>query len=522
MGGGLVCRFSGYSRPVRPAWQVALALVAGSLAMGGVLVGPRTEVGRDRVVDAAGIIDAFSTPTVALKARNPEHVAIVYREDRPRLSARLSWSADSGATWHSRSLPLPVGDDRAYLPDAAFAPDGTLFVVYVNLSGRGNVPTNLWVAHFSDEGRVLAGPVRVVSDRAFQPRLAIGPRGRLYVTWLHLDAPGGAAPAQATDWIAAASSADAGATWSAPTRVTPVGSGLVGAGVPATEGPGHLVVAYERFPMASGPLGSRNGGTGSRAQPYDLMLARSTDSGASFHSPPVPVARSVLPGQRFSLFFPAFPSLAARPPEELYLAAQTGRPSPGGVALWRSPNEGASWSEAVVVAASGRATPALPAVAVAPNGRIDIAYLDGRNDPSGVYTDAYLASSADGGRHFTEHRLSADSFDPSIGPDLGSGQPDVGSHLGIADTDTATVAAWADTSLGTLTTGRQDIVAARVRHAGTGVQRTLWGAAALVALSTALLAAIQTRRRVVVTVPARSRYAGTHGCQPGPGDRPRG
>jgi hypothetical protein len=105
----------------------------------------------------------------------------------------------------------------------------------------------------------------------------------------------------------------------------------------------------------------------------------------------------------------------------------------------------------------------LPRVAVAPSGRVQVLFLDRRRDHKDIMTDAFLATSVDGGRTFSNRRLSSRSFDSRVGPFVEEALPvDFGSRLGLLTADHTTVAAWTDSRFGTEGTGRQDIVATRV------------------------------------------------------------
>ena len=136
----------------------AAFLLAATLVVIGALDGRKIAVGRNVFVNPPGIIDAYSTPTIAVNPRRPGNEIAVFRKDAPRLSAQLGWSTDRNKTWHTTALPLPPGDDRPFFPDAAFGPDGTLYVTYVNLTGTGNTPANLFVATHPTEGGPFRSP----------------------------------------------------------------------------------------------------------------------------------------------------------------------------------------------------------------------------------------------------------------------------------------------------------------------------------------------------------------------------
>jgi len=106
----------------------------------------------------------------------------------------------------------------------------------------------------------------------------------------------------------------------------------------------------------------------------------------------------------------------------------------------------------------------LPKVDVAPDGRVDVLFLDGRNDPSKKLLDAYLAVSNDGGKSFDNVRVSAQPFDSTVGPTFGEDYgTDFGTKLGLISANDAAYAVWTDTHLGTPATGRQDVAFASVK-----------------------------------------------------------
>ncbi|MHB1535609.1 MAG: sialidase family protein, partial [Acidimicrobiales bacterium] len=480
-------------------WLVAAALLA---VLAGVLgyVGlrPRPLVAGPNVfVNPAGIIDAFSTPTLV---RDPVHagdLVAVYRQDRPRFSAHLAWSADAGATWHSFTLPLPAGDHEAFFPDAAFAPDGELYVAYVDLAGRGNVPADLWLAHSTDGGQHLSAPARVAGAHAFQPRIVVGPDGVIHLTWLQVRSATAARLRGAPVQIVTASSTDRGATFTPVVAVSPAGDWVSS---PATAvGPGgRLVVAYED--LGPGPPDNR------QTDRYALVVSRGEGSG---FSAPVTVSANVVGHQSVDLFDNLFPSLAAAPGGpggtgdpggNLYLA-WSNRSRPGQVLLARSADGGARWSSATSVdipaGGAGGVSQYLPSVAIAPNGHVDVAFLEEHADH---FTDVYLATSTDQGASFNVIRMSSASFDGRVGPTFGGGLPaDLGSHLGLISGDSTVHVAWADTRLGTSATGREDIVTAAATTLGTTLARTELGVAAVAAL----LALLALAGAVVLRVRSR-------------------
>ena len=54
-------------------------------------------------------------------------------------------------------------------------------------------------------------------------------------------------------------------------------------------------------------------------------------------------------------------------------------------------------------------------ISVAPNGRIDVTWLDTRDDPGTYLSSLYYSYSFDGGLTWSENERLSDSFDPHVG-----------------------------------------------------------------------------------------------------------
>jgi hypothetical protein len=102
-----------------------------------------------------------------------------------------------------------------------------------------------------------------------------------------------------------------------------------------------------------------------------------------------------------------------------------------------------------------------PAIGVAPDGRLDVAYYDRRADRRDVMNAVSMQSSTDGGRTFEPRiALSDRAFDSRVGFGSERGMADVGSRIGLLPGPARTMVVWADTRAGTQATGKQDIAAA--------------------------------------------------------------
>lgn len=452
-------------------------------------------VAANRLVNPPGLIDANNSPSLARSPRAPATIVVAHRVDRPRFSARLERSADEGRTWKSTALPLPAGLDRPFAPDVAFAPDGTLYVSYVNLTGSGNVPANLWLAKSTDGGRTLSAPVRIAGRLAFQARVAVDDEGAVHVIWLQAPEVGLLALAGPPSPIVAARSADGGRTFSPPQRVSDPARELVGAASPVIDDNGQLAVLYEDFKDDRRDFQNLDGPPWE--QPFGLVFTRRLGSGS--FAAGVEFERGVVATRRFLPFLPEFPSLAAGPGNVLYAAWADGRNGDEDVFLRRSDDDGRSWSAAVRINDNPKGdgtSQYLPRVDVSPDGRVDVIYLDRHRDRDDVMTDAALASSDDDGASFDNVRLSSRSFDSRVGASASERLPiDFGSRLGLDSGTDRSLAAWTDSRLGTTDTGRQDIFAAAYETASPTALARVPAIAVLVALALAFAALAATARR---------------------------
>lgn len=480
-----------------PLLAGAVVLLIGAMALAALWAGDRGDWrgGRNRQVNATTQLDANNSPSVVRNPLRRANLAVTHRVDRPAFSARLHWSDDDGSSWHATELPLPRGLDRPYAPDAAFGPDGTLYVSYVNLIGNGNVPDTLWVSRSSDGGRSLSDPVRVTQMLPFQARLAVGPDSTVYATWLQARSVGLFKMPELPNPIVVATSTDGGRTFGAPVQASDGDRPRVAAPTPVVDARGRLLVLYEDFRSDRRDFEFLEGPPAE--EPFALVLTESSDGGRTF-SAGIEVEPAVVATRRFLVFLPELPSIAVGPGDAVVVAWADGRHGDEDVFLRRSDDGGRTWGPAVRVNDNrmGDGTAQyLPRIGVAPSGRLDVLFLDRRRDAGDVMTDAYLATSEDGGRTFTNRRLSTTSFDSGVGPFIDATFPvDFGSRLGIVSSDDGALAVWTDSRSGTEGTGRQDIMAARFSRSDPGPLR--WTAVAALAALGSLCGWAAARRRV--------------------------
>ncbi|HET7489531.1 MAG TPA: sialidase family protein [Acidimicrobiales bacterium] len=485
--------------------RVVLLLVAVGCAAGAAVLSislastsHRVTVGGNVFVNRPRPIDANNSPTLARNPQRPTNLVLTHRVDRPGFSAALDWSLDGGRSWGTTSLPLPLGKDRPFAPDVAFGPDGTLFVSYVNLQGNGNTPETLWVARSEDGGRTLQPPVKVAGPLAFQARVVVDRSGVVHLTWLQAASVGFLQLTGGPNPVVASHSDDRGRTFSAPVVVSDPARERVAAASPVVDARGDLVVLYEDFTSDHRDFEYLDGPPAE--DPFALVVTRSNDGGKTF-SRGVVVDDGLVAYKRFLVFLPEFPSVAAGAGGDLYVAWADGRNGDADVLVRRSPDGGRTWDAPVRVNDNhlgDHTSQYLPRIAVAPNGRVDVLFLDRRLDPKNKMTDAWLATSYDRGRHFHDVRVSSRSFDSTVGPAVDEKQEiDFGSRLGLVSTDAGSIMAWTDSRLGDRNTGRQDIAAAsaQVRTVGPPAGRVAAAAGLLAVAGIALVALWATGRR---------------------------
>ena len=491
----------GRAVPLLAGAVVVLIVAAVFLALTLASRGPNPQVTSNTLLGAGGpnaIVSANDSPTVVRNPTNANNVVVTNRIDRPEYDAGVHWSIDNGSTWHSTTLPLPAGRDRRYAPDAAFANDGTLYIVYVNLEGSGNDPQELWLARSTDGGATFHGPYPIAGRYAFQARLAVDAGGAIYVTYLHATQVGLLTiPGRAN--ILMQRSADRGQTFSSPVPVSDPERQHVGAATPVVDSNGNVAVMYEDYKADARDFLNLPGPAWS--SPFALVLTRSTNHGQSFGAGQE-IDSGLLPSGRFLVYLPQIPSIIAGPSDSLYATWADARSGADRVYLRKSTDGGQTWQSLVTVStgiSNNTVSAWLPDVSVAPNGRVDILYYQGHRNTGDNLIRAYLASSGDGGASFTTTAASTNSFSSAIGPTTGPSYlpPDMGSKLSVVSDNSDAVAAWTDSRQGTSDTGRQDIGVAAATIGAASVALWRWivfAALLLLAYALAWLWLFEVRR----------------------------
>lgn len=447
---------------------------------------------------------SYATPMIAIDPDNPRNVASVAAEIRSR-GCGFARSTDSGRTW-TRPDASPALDGYPFCfqtetgpPQGVltFGSGGALYYAYPG-----------WAVEDTDSGWPMGrgggwkGNVSVVVSRSddlgetWQKTLARDARGRqgedqennrpvssivvdrsgdrdiVYVAW--------EVSYRTHNRPVMAASTDAGATFSEPVDLTGgyfddednrrhlaevAGEDEI-PGVEAIDfswpdltvaGDGTLYAVWAAR-MERGPQLDRSG----------TYLSRSTDGGRTFEVVELSPAPDVF-------YYPQLAwSPAGGPDGTVHLVYE--QQGPQG-AQWvqdifhsRSTDAGVTWTDPVMLNDDDPQQYVgqfHPNIAIAPDGRVDVAWWDFRNDQGAFSNDVYLVSSDDNGDTWSANvRVTDRSISRLVG--VWYGNADIRQAPGLAATDEMTVVAWDDTRNNIGEVGTQDIYSAAVQYAPLG------------------------------------------------------
>jgi hypothetical protein len=451
-------------------------------------------------------IVAQNSPLIAVNPTQRTNMVIVDRVNRPDFDAGIHVSNNGGTAWQDIALKLPAGGGRKFFsPSAAYDARGVLYVSFVTLSGPGNAPDGLWVTRSGDGGLSFDEATRVAGVHTFHTTLATDAKsGRLFAAWLQSTPAASECDlcfGQTALPILASQSSDGGRTWSEPAQVSDPGRARVGApslGVDPDGNPVMLYVDYGEDRVDWENLPGTYEGT------FSLVLARSADQGRTWQRGSV-IDAEVRPPGRFPIYLPPTPAFVVDRRGNMLAAWADRRSGDSDILLRRSTDDGRTWAPPVPVNRGriGDGVPQdMPALGVAPGGRIDVVYYDRSVDPRGPMVDVLLSSSSDDGKSFTKTvRLSTQSSNRRVGPE-GSphlAEADFGSRIAVASLPGGAIAAWTDTRNGTPDSGKQDVFSGSVPLAdnssvGLGF-RLLAGAGVLLGVAGITLIVLSWRAR---------------------------
>ena len=474
------------------------------MAMGGVPAQGATVAGRvvgnTRLGTGNDPLRDRDIPGVAVDPADPRHIVLI---DEDFLAGQCDFHVtfDAGKTWQDGHLKAPSGfadppcttfDSGGYAhfnQSVVFGSGQNVYTTFASHRGIQQRPENgpdkvggegdsVIVNHSGDGGKTWDTGVVAIQGGAntwpfiIRPGVAVQPRpqgDKVYaVGWYVVNPPGMGASGGAGDRHAVVvSSDDGGKTWSQPVDA---------------QGPDEHV--REIAPPVVGPDGAlyiawRNRDDPSTA-PHPIVVAKSSDGGATWTRTPlgdVGPAPATAPAPAGSS---GYPRMAVDPKSgNLYVVYVGYNFGDLDTILQRSTDGGATWSPPLRVNDDPKGNGARqlgPKVAVAPNGRVDVTWLDTRTSyPSAIIPkpagsgDVYYASSTDGGATFSANRRISDR---SINLDDGLiGRIGTYTWWGpvVAPTGNDSVLfAWGDSRNGSVNTDTNDIMLATLQLGDAG------------------------------------------------------
>lgn len=426
-------------------------------------------------------VRSHTSPSIAVNPKNGR-LALVESDVRGDSRAcNVHVSADGGRSWArgGEVMTKPFTDcsfrgEYGPYANAAYGRDGTLYVAFIASSvftdrERDATPRHFFLARSTDDGRTF------VTTRAYEapdgnrdvgfnkgPMLAVDPTNsdKVYVGWRQ-----GTRGAQAKENIktSVAATSDGGQDLRRPGQ--------------------HQRRARWRL---SRPRRRRRRHPPRRPLDQDRHFPssrrRCPRAGQGDHlralhrlGPDVHQAGDIDPGNQ-STFRP--PMLAADPTSSnIYVTwhghAEVNNTGPAfqgdlNILFRASSDGGKTWGERRVINDdTGKANQFEPGISVAPNGRVDVAWFDFRNSPSGPAvargqddergaSDTFYSSSSDGGRTWTKNvQVSDRSSDRSIGVwSIGFSSR---FNMGVASRNDSVYFAWQDSRNGSRETQSEDV-----------------------------------------------------------------
>lgn len=487
--------------------------------------------------------DVLVTDDTALsRTHEASHLLVDHDSGRTYLSevelqsgdCRVYTSADQGGSWEpveaTVDTPLEQEDAEAEIEPApetephvdcglgstgpqnvrthlAQGPDGTVYVAFHANDPDGEGIRSVLVGRSDDDGEtwqtaVVAEAPDVDSSGEievnFEPHVAVDPDDpeRVVVMWRrsysNVDDDADSPPTR--PWMAV--STDGGETFDEPFMMFDENPGFDGPRPVFADGRLHAFYRVSAPPTDEGE----------EPAPTRLMSAASDDGGESWE------AHEIAAELDASEPIPAFD----RDTGTFYAVWHDNRHGDLDVFFARS-DDGQAWSDPVRLnddELGNRVGQYYPQISLAPDGRIDVAWYDYRDNPNppppapeegplglfgnlGERQSVYLRSSVDGGETWADEvRVNDVTIDRTIG--TWNSQYFVVVPVSVASFDEHAVVSWSDTRQGTAETATQDIYTSVVtaESGGQGASLLMGGVAvALLAAGATLLIAVAVMRR---------------------------
>jgi len=460
--------------------------------------------GAVQVTDNPNIVRAHVTPLIARNPRTGELV-IAEVDGRGSRECTVHLSSDGGRSWSLGGgfmvkpfTDCSIGAEFGPHVTPFFDRDGVLNVAFAandparlassdrptsTSDVREDIPRNAYLARSTDGGRtfttvLVAAGKEGSTQTAYisAPSGAVDPANsrNIYVSWGQGDWSNEKDPIRTM----VAASTDGGRTFGEPVDVA------------NKSGADYSFLTVDRNGVVHATYWSRGVGTeaydttqarvNGRRNPTPLMHAWSGDQGKTWE-------RNVLDPGNQRIYRAA--TIAADPNSDAVYAVWHQYPDPMNFEANRESKDrvdvyfrasfdgGRTWGERVIVNEGPQSgvNHEMPGIAIAPNGRIDVAWYDYRFSPragsgAGVQ-DVFYASSSDQGRTFGRNiRITDRSIDRSIGVYAGAIGTNI--NVGITSTDDEVFFAWQDSRNGRPNTHSEDIYSATIQLRGTASAAT--------------------------------------------------
>ena len=488
---------AGRRTPSRLVAAAALLGLLGAVSIGfGLVRGAGSlEPGANEFVNDRSKPEAHNSPSVAVDPRRASTIVVANRMDAPQLGCALSASTNAGATWQPVDRTPALAAPNCFWPRVAYLPDGTLLVLYTDLVGVSLLPGGTWLQRYDGDRRPAGPALKVAGDLAYHARMAVN-GVRVWLAWVQAgpatgDNQLGFAPGD--NPVVVARSSDGGRTFSPPVRVSQGQDRIIQPTVVASLGQVVTVGALDLGDDVLDYQASHDGQTPPDPNlRWRVVAWTSLDDGATF-GPKAIVAEDLPVPQLIIADLGPTPGFAADPRNGvLYATWDAGRGDARDCYVARSDDGGRSWSRPVRVGPTA-GSQLLPAVAVAPDGRVDVVFYDRSRDPQNFQQEVAVATSSDEGRSFRWATISDVGSDSRIGLGAQQGVPLQGDQLAVLSRADGLLAFWADTTRGNPTSDVQDLAVASVAANAAGGRRWALVGVGLALVGAALALAVVAR-----------------------------
>lgn len=459
-------------------------------------------------------------PAVLVDKGDPNTVYLAY-SDMTSGACQFAVSTDRGQTWRQENAPvldpytkncaMGYANSQNIRTELTQGPDGTIYNVFQANAPDRNGTRSVLLGRSSDGGRswqtVAIDPGNAAPEPGvemevnFEGHIAIDPANpkRVYAMWRR--SFNRFTPSKTTNPYMAVSD-DGGATWTPPQLMFSRNSGFDG---PRPVVVGDKLLAFWR--ESAPPTPANQEGPSAAAPVTRLFSSVSTDQGKTWTDHEITNANDASEPIPFydrerAIFYVVWHDNRADELDAYFATSKDGVTFTEPKRLNDDP-VGTKYGQHY------------PQISMSPNGRIDVAWYDWREDPfppstvgngqtlslfsnRGKFVSVYMTSSRDGGATWTQNaRVNDVPIDRTIGSWINN--IDVMAPVAVASFDSGAVVAWSDTRNGNSISQTQDIFTSTVTFGDAAVNRVTGFQAGVVGVLLGLglsmcLAVVLTRR----------------------------